>query len=518
MNYTSPEVYEYISKQTNDPIVERKFCSLSGVKFPIFQSDTDFYTKISPTVAWETFLIPSPTLCPEERSRRRMSWRNERSLYKRKCDATWETKISIYSPDKEVLVYDRNYRWSDAFEAMEYGKEIDFTQSFMQQFYKLLYEVPHFSIYHMSQASQNCDYSNHTLDCRDCYMCFSTVESQDCLYCNNNDWCNNCVDCMNIQWCENSYDLIDCVNCYQCFSCTDCLDCKYCIWSTNLTWKEYVINNIQKTKLEFDQYKLEQNMTSFEQSNYHINATNCIWKHITNASGMKLCFDIHDMEKWAYMQRSFRSLSAYDWYWVAWWELNLELQSGRWYKIAFGAYCYENTDCYYTHSCFGNDHLFACVWLRNKKYCILNKQYTKQEYEKLLPKVIDTMRIEWNRWEFFDSSESPFWYNETIAHDYFPMRKSIAKERWYKWQNLSYEPKVHADALIKASHYQDISTIDDWILKKIFLCEESWRPFRLVKQELDFYRKHSLKLPLYHPDLRQQKRLRWRDTFSFTLS
>ena len=46
MEYTSKEVYEYISKQTNDPIVERKTCAVSGTLFPIYKSDLEFYEKV----------------------------------------------------------------------------------------------------------------------------------------------------------------------------------------------------------------------------------------------------------------------------------------------------------------------------------------------------------------------------------------------------------------------------------------------------------------------------------------
>ena len=48
-SYTAPEVYTYISKQTNDPIMEWKECRLTGNRFPIYQSDLDFYEKIAPT-------------------------------------------------------------------------------------------------------------------------------------------------------------------------------------------------------------------------------------------------------------------------------------------------------------------------------------------------------------------------------------------------------------------------------------------------------------------------------------
>ncbi len=128
MQYTSKEVYEYISKHIHpanggdgDPIVERKQCRISRQDFPIYQSDLEFYDKISPKfeVSPEyakqfletnndiaenfeykegklTCKIPIPTLCPEERQRRRLAFRNTSKLYQN------NGKISVFSPDKKV--------------------------------------------------------------------------------------------------------------------------------------------------------------------------------------------------------------------------------------------------------------------------------------------------------------------------------------------------------------------------------------------------------------------------------
>jgi len=65
--------------------------------------------------------------------------------------------------------------------------------------------------------------------------------------------------------------------------------------------------------------------------------------------------------------------------------------------------------------------------LNTAKYCILNKQYTKEEYEKLMPKIIEYMEKteEWG--EFFPASLSPFGYNETIAMEYFPLTREEVK-------------------------------------------------------------------------------------------
>ncbi len=45
-------------------------------------------------------------------------------------------------------------------------------------------------------------------------------------------------------------------------------------------------------------------------------------------------------------------------------------------------YCYSSVQ---SHNCFG------CVSAKQNEYCILNKQYTKEQYEELVPKIIEHM-------------------------------------------------------------------------------------------------------------------------------
>ena len=158
MIYTSRKVYEYISHQTNDPIIERKTCIISGQPFAIYQSDIDFYNKISPMFTGQKFQISTPTLCPEERQRRRLAFRNERKLYKRRCDATGEQIVSIYSPDKLYKVYNQRYRWSDSRDPMDYGMDFDFTKTFTEQFKRLLYKVPYEAL--NNADSENSEYTH----------------------------------------------------------------------------------------------------------------------------------------------------------------------------------------------------------------------------------------------------------------------------------------------------------------------------------------------------------------------
>ena len=57
----------------------------------------------------------------------------------------------------------------------------------------------------------------------------------------------------------------------------------------------------------------------------------------------------------------------------------------------------------------------------------------------------------------------------------------------------------------------DIKDIDDDILNKVILCEQTGKPFRIVKQELQFYRQHNLPLPHKHPDQRHLERMQLRN-------
>jgi hypothetical protein len=231
MIYTSREVYEFISRQTSDPIVERKTCTISGQPFAIYQSDLDFYAKISPTFNSQKFQIPTPTLCPEERQRRRLSFRNERKLYRRQCDATKKSIISIYSPDKPYKVYDQKIRRSDSRDPMDYGMDFDFSKTFTENIRELMIQVPRLSLF--SQRSENSEYTNQAYDNKSCYMCFAVGDSENLLYseCAKNN--NDCIDIGYTHQSFLSYESIDSENIYKCKFMNECTNCKESIYCEN---------------------------------------------------------------------------------------------------------------------------------------------------------------------------------------------------------------------------------------------------------------------------------------------
>ena len=190
------------------------------------------------------------------------------------------------------------------------------------------------------------------------------------------------------------------------------------------------------------------------------------------------------------------------------------------YKIFFCFWCWENvSDIYYSYLCRWSKNLFGCIGLRNAQYCILNKQYTKEEYESLVPRIIEHMKKTWEWWEFFPSSISPFWYNETVANEYFPIttrtdainRVSSDWKPLFKWSDYK-SPKPDVSKTIPADKLPDnIKYIPDDILNWAIVCEITKKPFRIIKPELEFYRKHNLPIPRRHPNRRHLDRMKLRN-------
>ena len=107
-----------------------KICQNCKDEFIIELEDFNFYEKIK---------VPPPTFCPDCRTVRRLCWRNEMSLFKRKCDAPGhgETLISFIHPDEKLVVYDGKYWWGDEWNPLSCGKDYDFSKPFFTQWKEL---------------------------------------------------------------------------------------------------------------------------------------------------------------------------------------------------------------------------------------------------------------------------------------------------------------------------------------------------------------------------------------------
>ncbi len=95
----------------SEKVIETRTCRQCSISFPITDADMEFYVKVSPTFNGKKELIPPPTLCPECRQRRRLVWRNERKLYKRKCNLTGRDILAAHDPTRTHPVYEFHAWW-----------------------------------------------------------------------------------------------------------------------------------------------------------------------------------------------------------------------------------------------------------------------------------------------------------------------------------------------------------------------------------------------------------------------
>lgn len=529
MHYTSPEVYEFISKQTWDPIVEWKTCSVSGTKFPITQKDLEFYDKMSPIFSGKKYKIPTPKLCPEERQRKLMMFRNERNLYRRK-DINKRDVISMFSEDKEIEVIDLEARYKGDIDYMEYGLTLStWETSVFDHMQWLLLHTPRVKLNNMQ--SQNCPYGNAIGYCKDCYLSFAGTRNEQCHYSSYVTDSDKCMDCLYVSASQNCYNsitiqdsshLFDCKECSACTSCYDCfgcVGCSFCIWCTNLKNKSYHINNKPVSKEEFEwvkkeyKYWVSQIWDRVIYSSRIIGSEDCYGSEIRDASNVVCSHNIINWKDSKYCVFGRGIEDVYDSYatYQTTQRCYMVIPSLNTFNCIAVVLSTESNNLYYSDHCYACSDCFGCVGLRNKQYCIFNKQYSKQEYDIAVSKIIEQMQEEWTWWEFFDTSLSLYGYNETVAQQYYPLTKQQAEERGYKRRDDEEKQQFNVESAIRVGQYtwdqRSELRNDDSILNKIIICESTWKPFRVIKQEVEFYRKYNIPLPTHHPDVRHAHRL-----------
>jgi hypothetical protein len=158
---------------------------------------------------------------------------------------------------------------------------------------------------------------------------------------------------------------------------------------------------------------------------------------------------------------------------------------------------------------------FGCVNMHNKQYCVLNKQYTKDQYEELIPKIIEHMKKTGEWGEAFPIYFSPFGYNKTTAQLYYPRAKEQALQEGATWDDRD-PPAAKVSKTIPASGLPDNSKdVPDDILNWAVVCEETGKPFRIIAQELAFYRSQGLPIPHRSPEQRHIDRYLLRNPRAF---
>ncbi len=510
---------------------ENKICQNCKGQFVIEPDDFGFYEKMK---------VPAPTNCPTCRQQQRMLFRNFKTLYKRPSDKSGKMIISNYNPDVPFPVWGIGEWWADDWEAITYAMDLDISLPFLEQLNKLFNKVPHYSL--MNTKSENCGYSNMTWGSKNCYFIFGCVEDENCDY-GHIVWnSTDCVDNLYVYKCELCYECIDCVMSnkllysQECESCVDsiglydCRDCVNCIGCVGLRHKSYHIFNKAVTKKEYEEF-LQAHPLAYKESIAYIlsnreklrkevparpvfgsHNNNVTGDHIYNARNVKDSFDIKGGENSKYCYTSGKLFESYDI------SFNLDIQHSYQALASLGSsntigthLVLHSSYVYYSESCYDCKNLFGCFGLRKKEYCILNKQYTKGEYDKAVLQIIENLKLSKDWGNFFPAWMSPFGYNESIANEYMPLTKEEAIKEGFTWrdnipktigqENCSYEELPKNPEMYK----------EDELLKKILKCESCSKNYHLISREIIFYKRMDLPIPSKCFHCRHQDRMNTRN-------
>jgi len=526
-------------------------CQNCKQDFTIELEDFSFYEKIK---------VPPPTFCPECRTVRRLCWRNEMSLFKRKCDVPGheEMLISFLSPEEKLTVYDSNTWWSDSWDPLSYGKEYNFSKSFFEQWKDLRNVIPLQCLSNIHAT--NSDYCNVAEESKDSYMCSACWKIEKTLYSNRisevkdssdlyivhrSELCYEDIVCsdsyhllysFNCKSCVDSYFLYDCIGCTDCFGCSNLRSKSYCMWNQQLSREEYLR---QLSKYNLKDYKIilklrnkfkELFLKSLHRFAIKIKTVNSIGDNLESTKNCKICFDatgkIEDVKYSHWLAINVKD--AYD-SGPGIGEAELVYETfdtgvGN-FRNLFTSVVYSSNDVEYSFNCHGCSNLFGCIGVRNKNYCILNKQYGKVEYEKLIPKIkeqmdevpyIDKIGIVYKYGEFFPAELSTFCYNETQAQDYFPISKEYAIKMGYRWRDRKiseYQTTITAKDLPN-----NLDDVQDSITKEIIECENKEKSsnycrgaYKITLDELNLYRRLGVPLPRLCFLCRHENRLKMRN-------
>ena len=510
-------------------------CKQCSKGFEVYDEDLALLEKLSPEFGGQKIMLPPPSLCPTCRKQRRLTFRNESSLYVRKCGSSGKDIFSMYSPNRPYKVYDNTVWFSDVWNPMDYGRDYDPSRSFFEQCHELWLDVPQPALSH--EENENCDFTNMVSFNKNCYMIFASSASEDTYYSNKLYNNRNIVDCCSAVECELCYECTECRNCYKVLYSqysTDCKDsyyldncsqCEHCFGCSGLVHKQFHIFNepyskedyfeqlatllpaSQETLKRFDTLKQQ----TIKKATFSNSNQNVVGDSIFNSKDCFTCFNATDLEGSRYCDWVRSVKDSMDYYvWGSTGELSYECHnSGSGIYGLIGCdFCWSNvSNLLYCRYCTNNtQYCFGCTGLNQKKYCILNKQYTKEQYEELSLQIIEDMKTRGEWGEFFPAAISPYVYNETIAQEQFPLTEAEVLAQGLRWEAKE-DNVTGVTKTIPATQLPDaIIDIPDDILNWAITCEVTGRPFKIIKQELEFYRMMNLPVPTLHYDERYKRR------------
>jgi len=324
--------------------------------------------------------------------------------------------------------------------------------------------------------------------------------------------------------------------------------CHFCINCSNLENCTYYIDNKPVTK---DQYRNNMDIVSLGNNCRYHKWVNRLSKNVNNWEAVLFSENI---ENWYFVLRlnQWRNVCYIEWvngcekfYDV----FEAGINSNNFYGVCNGGtnsshvYCSSlidqgSSNIFYSYHMESCSFCLWCIWLKNKSYCILNKQYTKEERYEKVDEIFWQMEKDWQLWEFFPATMNPFYFNDTAAYLIDPsFTKEEVTKLWYLRRDEPIKVDIPEGAITVQSselgqfewrkttsswtivkdlpQWWDSSfhsewrewKLDDTVCKRVII-DEHGDAYRIIPMELEFLQKHGLPLPRKHRLTRMKESFR----------
>ncbi|OGF51405.1 hypothetical protein A3I27_00190 [Candidatus Giovannonibacteria bacterium RIFCSPLOWO2_02_FULL_43_11b] len=512
---------EYFSKlELDEKGGQWRVCRFSGEKFYVRPEDVEFYKKMR---------VPLPTLSPGERFRLMLASWNSYFLFNTTSAFSGKKIVTQFPPNTQYKVYEHQHWFSGNWDAIEYGTEYNSGKNFFDQFKELKLRVPRPSLF-VDNTNVNSDYTNDSVYLKDCYLVFNSNDSENCHYSIGLARSKDCFDVFDVfssticYECFESFELYNCFfveyskNCLDSYFLYNCRNCINCFGGINLRNKKYIFFGEQLTKDEYDKKfseinlgergVLKQFIKKFEElkrgaihrPNHNEKSVNVHGDYITNSKNCHHSYFAEKSENSAYLIGTHGAKECYDVTAIDAEFCNFCGGVIRGYRILFSEMVEDSHDLEYSNLCFNCHDIFGCIGLRNKSFCIFNKQYEEDEYWKIVDGIKTKMLKDGEYGEYFTPKLSPFPYNISLMASYKGYDNiDVAQKLGYWVEDVKEEAaEIVGDIIDSDQVPENINDTNYDILNKIIFDRKNNKKFRYTKAELDFHKKYNIALPIDH--------------------
>jgi len=519
--------------------IEEKKCNKCNSDFILEQDDFSFYEKMK---------VPVPNICPDCRFKIRAQWRNEMTLYSgQKCGLCQKNILTMYNPKSPYTIYCYECFYSEKWDPKDYAMDYDRSRPFFDQMKEFLIKVPkiNLGISFGDGENINSEYTNMASGCKNCYLVFNTSPAEEVLYSrgvkkglDSSDiyfgvQFERCYDCINVQesasvlWGQNTVGCVDSsfvlngsglINCFGCMNLRNKSNC----WFNEQLNKEEYLKKIEEVKGSYS--KTEEFKKKFEEfcktlprrANNNIKTINSTGDYLNECKNVHNSFEVAKGENSRYIFSSKMtkdSLGTIGYGTNS--ELLLEVVATGYCNNVIGSYWAEHSrDILYSFYIANCENCIGCDAIRHAKYSILNKEYSKEEYEELKNFIVKELTEKGVHGLMMPAEIAPFAYNETIAQDNMPLTKEEALAQGFKWED-DVQITTRKETILPNQIPDNIKDIDDSITKEILRCIDCYRNYKITPQEFLFYKKIILPIPRKCFFCRHKDRIKKRGGFKF---